>query len=160
MMTSFRNLVRSDKGNSLVEMGLVAPVLATLLIGMVDLSRAYSAKLQLVQAAQRTIEQVMQQSSVESDYSAALKTEGATAAGVAESAVAADNWLECSVDGITWTRQASFGGSCDAATPMYARYVTVDISKSYTPLFSSRFFPGASSNGTYTLHGKAGIRVQ
>jgi len=93
MMVDLRSLFRSESGNSFVEMGMAAPVLATMLIGMVDLSRAYSAKLQLEQAAQRTIEQVMQQSAASSDYSAALKTEGAAAAGVAESADTPDNWL-------------------------------------------------------------------
>jgi len=160
MMKTARTLLRSESGNSFVEMALVAPFLTTLLVGMVDLSRAYSSKLQLEQAAQRTIEQVMQQAGVSSDYSAALKTEGAAAASVAETAVTPDNWLECSADGIAWTRAANFTDSCDAATPMYARYVTVDIVKNYKPLFSSKYFPGSDSQGNYKLHGRAGIRVQ
>ena len=160
MMKAIRTLARAEGGNSFVEMALAAPFLTTLLVGMVDLSRAYSAKLQLVQASQRTIEQVMQQTSVGSNYSAALKAEGAAAAGVAESAVTPDNWLECSADGVTWTRAANFTDSCDAASPMYARYVTVEITKSYKPLFSSKYFPGSDNQGNYTLRGKAGVRVQ
>ena len=161
MMIDLRSLIRSESGNSFVEMGMAAPVLATLLIGMVDLSRAYSSKLQLEQAAQRTIELVMQQSAASNDYSAALKTEGAAAAGVAESAVTPDNWLECSADGVTWTRDPEgFNDACDAATPMYARYVTVEIKKNYKPLFSSKYFPGSDQSGNYTLKGKAGIRIQ
>ena len=160
-MKKIRTLLRSESGNSFVEMAMVAPVLTTMLIGMVDLSRAYSAKLQLEQSAQRTIELVMQQQAADDDYVAALKAEGAAAADVAESAVTPDNWLECSADGTSWTRHADgFNASCDAATPLYARYVSVDIAKGYKPLFSSRYFPGASVNGTYTLHGKAGIRIQ
>jgi hypothetical protein len=124
-------------------------------------SPAYSSNLELEQAAQRTIEQVMHQQAAENDYSAALKTEGAAAAGVAETAVTPDNWLECSADGVTWTRDPDgFNDSCDAATPMYARYVTVEIRKNYKPLFSSRYFPGSDQNGNYTLKGKAGIRIQ
>ena len=161
MMMKIRNLLRSESGNSFVEMALLAPVLTTMLVGMVDISRAYSAKLQLEQSAQRTIELVMQQQAAENDYTAALKTEGAAAAGVAESAVTPDNWLECSADGVTWTRNAlGFNASCDAATPIYARYVSVDISKGYKPLFSSRYFPGSDAQGYYTLHGKAGVRIQ
>jgi hypothetical protein len=38
--------------------------------------------------------------------------------------------------------------------------VTVDIPGTYTPLFPSRRWPGANSNGTYTIHGKAGLRTQ
>ena len=49
-------------------MALVAPVFASLLIGMVDISRAYSAKLQLEQAAQRSIEKVQQYQATTSTY--------------------------------------------------------------------------------------------
>lgn len=161
MMKFVRNLSRSDKGNSIVEMALAAPFLTTLLVGMVDLSRAYSAKLQLVQASQRTIEQVMQQSAVATDYSAALKTEGAAAADVSQNAVTPDYWLECSADGTTWVRDpGGFNDACETTQPYYARYVTVEIAKSYKPLFSSRYFPGSDNQGNYTLRGKAGVRVQ
>ncbi len=51
-------IFRDERGTSIIEMALAAPLLATFLIGMVDLSRAYSAKLQVEQAAQRTIEMV------------------------------------------------------------------------------------------------------
>ena len=50
-----RALISCDRGNSFVEMALAAPVLVSLLIGMVDISRGVSAKLQVVQAAQRTV---------------------------------------------------------------------------------------------------------
>ena len=161
MMMKIRTLLRSERGNSFVEMALVAPVFTTLLVGMVDLSRAYSAKLQLEQASQRTIELVMQQQAAADDYTASLKAEGAAAAGVAESAVTPDNWLECSADGVTWTRHPDgFEGACDSATPLYARYVSVDIAKSYKPLFSSKYFPGSDAQGNYTIHGKAGVRIQ
>jgi Flp pilus assembly protein TadG len=160
-MKAIRSLVRNERGNSFVEMALVAPFLTTLLVGVVDLSRAYSAKLQLVQASQRTIEQVMQQAAIATDYSAALKAEGAAAAGVNETAVTPDYWLECSTDGTTWVRDpGGFNDACETTELYYARYVTVDIAKSYKPLFSSRYFPGSDSQGNYTLHGKAGVRVQ
>lgn len=155
MMKRIRTFLRDDGGSTVVEMGLAAPFLASLLVGMVDLSRAYSTKLQVEQAAQRTIEKVMQQKSVESDYTAALKAEGASAAGVPASAVTPDAWLEC--DG---TRVGGLTSECPSGTLTYARYVTVVIAKEYTPLFSTKYFPGASVDGTYTLRGKAGIRIQ
>jgi Flp pilus assembly protein TadG len=153
-MRRFRSLVDCDRGASVIELALVVPVLSGLLIGMVDLSRAYSTKLQLEQAAQRTIEKVMQEKSVSSDYSASLKTEGASAAGVAESAVTPDNWLEC--DG---ARAANFTDSCTTGQT-YARYVSVSIDKSFSPMFGTRFFPGANSNGTMTITAEAGLRIQ
>jgi hypothetical protein len=70
-----------------------------------------------------------------------------------------DSWLECGSNG-TWTRQSDFNGSCPNATDVSARYVSVRISRSFTPMFSSRRWPGANSDGTFTLHGKAGLRTQ
>lgn len=151
-----RNLLRNEVGSSVVEMALVAPLLAGLLIGMVDLSRAYSAKLTLEQAAQRTIEKVAQgqiSGSDADDFKAALKTEAAAAAAVAESAVTPDVWLEC--DG---AREDFTSGSCDA-DESFARYASVEITKTYTPLFAVKF-AGANADGTYTLQGEAGVRMQ
>ena len=59
-MMSITRLAQDDRGASIIELALVAPILASLLIGMVDLSRAYSHKLLLEQAAQRSIEKVQQ----------------------------------------------------------------------------------------------------
>ncbi len=58
-MKRLSHLFRDERGTSVIELALVAPILASLVIGMSDLSRAYSAKLQLEQAAQRSIEKAM-----------------------------------------------------------------------------------------------------
>ena len=153
MMHKLSTLARDESGASIIEMALVAPFLAALVIGMVDISRGYNQTLFLEQAAQRSIEKVMQAKKQTSLYQT-LKTEAATAAGVAESAVTVDWWLECA-----GVRQAGYDDAvCPTGVP-YARYVTVVIQKTYTPMFSTRF-AGANSDGTFTLKGKAGIRVQ
>src|SRR4029453_4034566 len=152
MMRRLKSLLTDEAGASVVELALTAPVLGALLIGMVDISRGYSVKLQVEQAAQRTIEKVMQTDANPSDFTTALKAEGAAAAGVAQSAVIVDYWLECNNTRQAWATTCTTGQT-------YARYVTVDISKTYTPLFRTRF-AGANTNGTYTLHGQAGIRLQ
>ena len=54
MMRKSPNLIRDERGASIVEMGLAAPLLATFLLGMVDLGGAYSAKLRVEQAAVET----------------------------------------------------------------------------------------------------------
>lgn len=168
MIRKLRTLLRCDRGASVIEMALLSPILATLLVGIVDLSRAYSERLFLEQAAQRTIERVAQQRYVSTDYST-LKTEAATAAGITATSTnpLVDYWLECSSDnGVTWTRQGNgspgngFNGQCPNASDIPARYVTVAIQKNFTPMFSTRFFPGANSDGTVTLRAEAGIRVQ
>src|SRR3954466_177740 len=53
-------LLKSERGAAVIELALVAPILALLTIGMVDLSNAYSRKLALEQGAQRAVEKIMQ----------------------------------------------------------------------------------------------------
>lgn len=153
MKALVRSFAADERGASVIELALVMPVLASMLIGMVDISRAYSAKLQLEQAAYRAVEKVQQYQTTESTYST-LYTEAATAAGVATSAVTVDYWLECN-----GTRQAVYDSVCPSGQA-YTRYVTVSIQKMFTPMFGSRYFPRANANGTYTLTGRAGLRTQ
>lgn len=153
MMYRLRTLARDERGTSLIEMAMVAPVFATLLVGMVDISRAYSAKLQLEQAAQRSIEKVQQYQASSSTY-ATLYVEAATAAGVRIQDVTVDYWLEC--DG---ARITDYSSSCTPGQA-YSRYISVSINKDYRPMFGVRFFPGANADGTYTITGEAGLRTQ
>jgi Flp pilus assembly protein TadG len=146
-------LAKDDRGASIIELALVAPILASLLIGMVDLSRAYSHKLMLEQAAQRAIEKVQQYQSTTSTYGT-LQAEAAAAAGVPASNVTIDFWLEC--DG---TRATNYNSVC-ANGQTYGRWVTVEITGTFSPMFRSRQWPGANSDGTFTLVGKAGMRTQ
>jgi len=153
-------LLRDEGGASIIEMGLMMPVLATLLIGMVDISRGYSAKLQLEQAAQRSIEKAMN-GDKETSLFDTLEDEAVAAAGVSASAVEIHYWLEC--DGVSQntspsTMETDYEKVCPDGEA-YARYVNVRIQKVFTPMFSTRF-AGARSDGTYLLTGEAGIRVQ
>ena len=152
-MSGLAKLRRNERGTSVVELALIAPFLASLLIGMVDLSRAYSAKLQLEQAAQRAIEKVMQYQTQSSTYST-LYSEAASAAGVTAADVTVDFWLECN-----GARQTTYETNCTAGQT-YARYVTVSINKKFTPLFGTSLFPGSNADGTFTLTGEAGLRTQ
>ena len=132
----FSRMRRDQRGAAVIELALSAPFMAALLIGMSDLARAYSLKLLLEQAAQRTIEQVEQQKSVAQSYNTAVSTEAASAmtdAGYATgNTITPDSWLECSSNGTTWTKQSSFTGAC-GATEITARYVRVTISRSFVP---------------------------
>lgn len=149
MMRMFK-LLRDERGASIVEMGLAAPILAVMLAGMIDLSRAYSSKLQVEQVAQRSIEKV-QRAGWKVGDDVALKTEAATAAGVAESRVTVSNWLECN------GAKKGFTDNCSAGETI-ARYVEVEITKEYAPMTKVTF--GSKTNGKYVVHGKAGLRVQ
>lgn len=159
-MSKVKSLIRDERGASLIEMALTLPFLATMVIGMVDVSQGYSAKVKLTQAAQRAIEKAMQGEKQTSLYNT-LQQEAATAAGVATSAVTVKYWLEC--NGVnqntsTATMAADYERVCPAGQT-FARYVSVDITKAYTPMFATRWL-GSNSDGSFTLHGKAGLRVQ
>ena len=147
-----RRLLRNDRGAAVIELALVAPIFGAMIVGVVDLSRGYSAKLQLEQASQRAIEKVMNGQATYSTATA-LKTEAATVAGVEESAVTVDFWLECN-----GTRATDYGTVCTPGQT-YARFMSVAITKSFTPMFVKKF-AGANSDGTYTLTGKTAVRTQ
>lgn len=165
---SVRSLLRlrdDERGASLIELALAAPFMAAIVIGMADLSRAYSTKLMLEQASQRAVEMVENQRSVATSYNTALTTEATsamTAAGYSTgNTYTPDSWLECSSDsGATWTRQSDFNGSCPNGSDMTARYVSMRVSRDFVPMFTSRAWPGANADGTITVSGFAEVRMQ
>jgi Flp pilus assembly protein TadG len=159
MIRILQKLHRDQRGASIIEIALLLPVMSTLIIGVTDITRAYSQKLILEQAAYRAIEKVQQYQATESTYDT-LKNEvvaAATSAGftdVTASNVTIDYWLECG-----GVRQTDYDSTC-ASLPLTARYITVDVTHTFTPMFASRRWPGSNSDGTYTLHGRAGLRTQ
>ena len=146
------SLLKCDAaGTVTIELALIAPLLAAMLIGLVDLSTAYSDKLRLEQVAQRTIEKV-QQKGFTVDMKAALETEAEAEAGAGADADLTF-WLECNGAKVT-----DYDGGCSSGQP-YARYVQLDIQKDVTPVIIAKF-AGSNSDGTITVHGIAGIRIQ
>lgn len=147
-----RRLLSCDRGNSFIEMALALPIIIGLLMGMVDISRGVSTKLKVAQAAQRTIERVQRSGFSYSDI-ATLETEAETVAGTGSDATVTA-WLECGSS----TTKISFTGSC--GTQPYSRHLNVTITKVFTPMFGTQYFPGANSDGTFTITAIAGVRVQ
>ncbi len=162
MMTSIITRLRAnERGAALVELALVAPVMAAMVIGMTDLSRAFSMKLRLEQAAQRTIEKIEQQKSVAtSGYNSALPAEAASAATEAGfstgNTITSDSWRECGSS----TTHETFTGDCASSSDAVSRYVSVKIENSFTPMFRSRLWPNANSNGDIVVSGYASVRIQ
>lgn len=164
MMNKLLKLARDERGTSIIELGLLAPLLATMVIGMSELSLAYSQKLQLEQAAQRAVEKAMQgmQGDESTDIFDGLKAEAAETADVEESAVEVRYWLEC--NGVSQntsdaTMEADYNKVCSGTNPVYSRHLRVSIEKTYTPMFDVSWL-GSNSDGTFTLMGEAGMRVQ
>lgn len=160
MMKRLSHILRDERGTSIIELALLAPLLASLVIGMTDISRAASAKLRLEQSAQRAIEKAMN-GDKEEELFETLQAEAMAAADVAEDAVEVRYWLEC--NGVSQNSSpSSMSTDYEKVCPdgqSYARYVNVRIEKDYTPMFSSEWL-GANPDGTFTLIGEAGIRVQ
>ncbi len=159
MIRRTARLGADECGTSAIELGLLAPILGTILVGMIDISSAYSAKLKLVQGAQRGIEKIQRFGvgvPTKTDV-VSLKLEVADGAGTTVDKVAVTSWLECTSSAGTVTVKA-YDGSCSTGEA-YSRNVRIDAQGTYTPMFSMKW-AGANSDGTFTLYGKAGIRVQ
>jgi len=154
-MIRFARIARDDRGASIIELALVAPVLASLLIGMVDLSRAYSYKLKLEQAAQRAIEKVMQTTGNGTSEEIII-AEAANQAEVPIENVTVAYRLECN-----GTVESDPNGEC-TGTAKTSKWVTVNVTDKYKPLFAlNKFkFSGLESDGTYHISAKAGMRIQ
>lgn len=154
MMPRLSHLARERAGSVTVELALLAPILATMLIGLIDISTAYSSKLRVEQVAQRTIEKVMQNGFVTSQETT-LEAEAETAAGVGADADVTF-WLECNA--VVQTGASAYSNGCPEGA-QYGRYVQVDIERDYTPLILHTF-TSSNADGTLTVRGTAGIRIQ
>ncbi|GAA4716214.1 hypothetical protein GCM10023325_10760 [Sphingomonas lutea] len=154
---------RDERGASVIELALTAPFLAAMVIGMVDISRGYNAKLELEQVAQRAIEKAMQgmQGDESQSIFQGLRAETAAAAGVPTNAVQVRYWLECNgvrQNNNVATQAADYEKVCQNGQ-VYSRHLNVRIEKAYVPMFETRFL-GSNADGSFTLVGEAGLRVQ
>jgi Flp pilus assembly protein TadG len=170
-------LLADTRGAAVVELALVAPVLLTLMVGVIDLSNAYSHKLAIEQGAQRAIEKILQTTD-DTTVEATLTNEvicqvnGTTTAGackttpIVASNVTVTYRLECkngagAVASQTSTDSTAFNAFvCGAGTVSTARYISVAVTDKYAPLFPIHFAGYNTSDGTYHLSATAGMRMQ
>ena len=125
------DLVRDERGVSMIEFGIIAPFMALLIGGIVDLSMGLSQRFSMQQALNRSLEMVQanrphaeaDESEIDYDF---LVREAATAADVPVNKVTLNQWLECN-----GARQASFSGSCADGTDT-ARYLELRVVKDFT----------------------------
>ncbi len=161
MMRLFRKLARDRSGTATIELALCAPILATMVIGVSDISIAYGKKLELEQAAQRAMEKVMQTTGGETPEDT-IKIEAVCQYNGTDSGGA------CLPAPITTANvTVTYNLTCDGAVTAYSvdctsgqteiRYITVQVRDTYTPMFNLHF--GTNSEGTYHLVGEAGVRV-
>jgi Flp pilus assembly protein TadG len=160
-----------DRGAAVIELAIVAPVLALMTIGIVDMSNAYSRKLALEQGAQRAIEKIMQTTQGET-VDDTLKTEAVCqvngtnddgsckSSPITASNVTVTYRLECTnSDGSVEVKTDAAAADDCAASQTQAQYVSVTVSDKYTPMFPIHF-SGLDADGTYHLSASAGMRTQ
>ena len=158
-MTAKRTLAADETGTAVLELGLAIPVVFVMLLGMIDVARGFSMKLQLEQVAQRSIEKVMN-GQADRGQLEAIKAEAASSADVATTAVTTSAWLECSSSGSTptYSYAPNDAGPCGTGK-ISRRYLRVTISKPFKPMFNFSW-AGVDANGYYNLIGVTSVRTQ
>ncbi|QKG71960.1 TadE/TadG family type IV pilus assembly protein [Erythrobacter mangrovi] len=153
-----QRLIRDKSGVGFVELALVAPLLALMFLGMVDLSRIVATRIDLEQAAQRTTDFALAKRPPNGNTSD-LVNEAVAASGQPSSDVTVRLILEC--DG---TAQTSFTANCTVDQET-RRFATVAIRKTVDTGFNWRgmasIFTGQSA--TYvpvTVTGDSVVRLQ
>ena len=161
-MGRFLTLCREQRGAAIIELAFVAPVIALMTVGVVDLSNGFSSKLRLEQAAQRSIEKVMQTTGITSvedtiANEAICQVNGTNANGTCKTApitaanVTVTHRLEC--NGVL-----SANVDC-APGEVSSKWIQVTIWSEYTPLFPVHF-SGIDANGKYRIQASAGMRTE
>ena len=170
-------LLADTRGAAVVELALVVPVLLTTMVGVIDMSNAFSRKLALEQGAQRAIEKILQttdDTTVEATLSNEVicQVNGTTTGGackttpIAASNVVVTYRLECkngagAIASQTSTVSTAFDAFvCASGTVSAARYISVAVTDKYTPMFPIHFGSFNTSDGTYHLSATAGMRMQ
>jgi Flp pilus assembly protein TadG len=152
--SALRSLLRNTEGVAVVELALAAPILALMVVGVADLSNAYSRKLALEQAAQRSIEKIMQTTaSTTPDETVKNEAVAQAGGGLVADDVTVTYELYCDL-----VKQADYDTDC-TATQSEARYLNVTVTDEYQPMFPMHF-AAINANGTYTVTAQAGMRIQ
>jgi Flp pilus assembly protein TadG len=176
MSACIRRLRRDERGAAVIEMAMIAPVLALCVIGVVDVSNAYSRKLALEQGAQRAIEKIMnttENATVESTLAteAVCQVNGMNSDGTCKtSPISTSNvtvtWrVDCtSASGSVSTQTTTSSATYDSyltSTCVGTRsgYVQVTVNSTYSPLFPIHFASFNTSDSTYHLSATAGTRT-
>ena len=169
-MKPIRLLARDDDGAAIIELAILAPVLALMTIGIVDLSNGFSRKLQLEQGAQRAVEKVMQTTgvlSVEDTIAneVVCQVNGTNVDGTCKNApittanVTVEHRLEC--NGTVSTLDADEDGEldCPSANQTENRWIKVTVWSDYQPTFPVHF-SGIDADGKYRIQAIAGMRTK
>ncbi len=149
-MKRLLHCLRDNKGAAVIELALVSPMIALLTVGIVDMSNGFSRKLQIEQAAQRSIEKIMNTSASDTIENT-LAAEAASQGDVPLSNVSVAYRLECN-------GALTAGEDCPDGQ-VANKWISVTVTDNYVPMFT-RHFGGINGDGTYHLSATAGVRIQ
>jgi Flp pilus assembly pilin Flp len=156
------SLLTDERGVSVIELGFLAPILAFMLLGMVDLANGYTRKMAIENAVNRAMEKAAV-SAVQDDY-AYLKTEITTAfPTVTASTVTVDAYSMCDT-----TKMPTFKSECgfraNGTPEEISRYVKVKVADRWKPMFNygafGHYLFKTGSDGKVPLNVETQLRVQ
>ena len=155
--TLLASLRRNQDGVAFVEMALSLPLLMLLCLGMIDVSRLVTSKIDLELASQQTVDYILAKRPTDGK-TAKYVTEAASAAGVTKTQVQVTFWLEC--DG---SAQTKVTGECVDGEES-SRYAYIEISDNVETSFNwskmASFFDGKERASTVLVVGDATVRYQ
>lgn len=149
MIRRLRSLLCNRRGTATIELALIGPVLATMLVGVVDITTAFNRKLELEQGVQRAIERVMQ-TTTEFTVEDNIKAEVASATGISTENVTVVYFLSC--DGTSMSASLNCG-----ATQAEVRYTIVSAVDTFTPMLP---LAAIGFGGPLTLSVETEMRTQ
>jgi len=168
-------LLVNDRGAAVIEMAMIAPVFALGVIGIVDVSNAYSRKLALEQGVQRAVEKIAnttENTSVESTLANEVRCQvngsttsgGVTTCNTSPTQDISVQWrLNCTVGANTTTGLTTSSATYDTwvsnCAGTKAGYVQVTVTDKYSPLFPIHFSSFDTSDSTYHINATAGVRT-
>ncbi len=164
-MNRLAKLWREDRGAAIIELAIVAPVIALMTVGVVDLSNGFGTKLRVEQAAQRSVEKVMQTTGITNvettiTNEAICQFNGTMPDGVTcktapltVANVKVTHSLYCN-NGATPTADVD----CPAGQTE-SKWIKVTVQTEYKPLFPLHF-TGIDANGKYNIQASAGMRTE
>jgi Flp pilus assembly protein TadG len=149
MIRFLQRISRDEGGIATIELALVAPVFATLIIGVADVTTAFNRKVELEQGVQRAVERVMQTTA---EYTVAenIKEEVHKSAGVPKSNVSVNYFLSC--NGVVKSAELD----C-TDTEAEVRYTIVSAFATYTPVIP---LDAIGFGGPITLRVETEMRTQ
>lgn len=163
-MNRFLKLWREDRGAAIIELAIVAPVIALMTVGVVDLSNGFGTKLKVEQSAQRAIEKVMQTTGVNNvettianealcQFNGTLDNGNCKTAPLTADNVTVTHSLYCNDGAEPVTTEDCPEGQTES------KWIKVTVWTEYKPLFPLHF-TGIDAGGKYKIQASAGMRTE